>query len=93
MEKITLTGVISRAVRKFREDGGHIDIAILPNKVGLKSVWVMPCYVSVQADAEGNLFARWNDSVEPFDSFLNSYKYYNCVPELSKNRGVHYYLR
>ena len=88
MEKVTLA-----TVKRLARQHEKVEIAILPNKVGLKSVWVYPCYVSVQADAEGNLFARWNDSTESFDSFLNSYKYYNCVPELSKNRGVHYYLK
>ena len=92
MKKVTLATVKRLARQQFRADGRGINVSILPNKVRLSSMWVHPCNVNIETDETGVLFAYWNDCAEPFESFLNSYKYYNCISELSKGRGVHYYI-
>jgi len=53
--------------RKLYNDGRTINL--IPCKCGINGIWVNLCQVN-------------NSEGQNFDSMLNSYYYYNCIPEL-----------
>lgn len=86
MEKITLSQVKARAKK------GAITLHVLPNLVRYRNMWVSPAEIVV-AYIEGELclVTKDGEKEETFSNFLSSYQYYNCIAELSRNKGVAYY--
>lgn len=99
MKKVTKTQV--KAMVKKLGDNEELKVTLFPSKCGpANTIWVKDYEIELTKEAL-NLAYPQNEKTSPyltdfetkltnFDSIINDFAYYNCIPELGKN--VHYYI-